>query len=145
MIVKTLFLLQTKYDLKVHKSELFQIVIAKKNDAEKSEFLVEIKRGFSDFFSEFSTHFNIVKFSYRSHAFDYLQSLFKLEKKTANCQQIADMLSAQSQQNINHFINSDHWSFRELMDQVATSASQMFAQHNSPVALLIDELDVIGN
>lgn len=96
--------------------------------------------GLNRFFSEFTHRFNIVKFSYQGHAFDYLKSLFKLEKNTANCQQIADSISTLSQQNINHFINSDHWSSRDLMDQVAQQASDMFAQENPPVALLIDEV-----
>ncbi len=74
------------------------------------------------------------------HAFDYFQSLFKLEKKTANCQNIADHLSCLNQQSINHFITSDHWSFEGLMDQVAMEASRMFVNNKQPTALLIDEV-----
>lgn len=43
------------------------------------------------------------------------------------------------QQCINHFINSDHWSYRDLMDQIAQQASGLFEQDSKPVALLIDE------
>ncbi|MGL1889949.1 MAG: transposase [Reichenbachiella sp.] len=53
---------------------------------------------------------------------------------------MADSLSTLSQQNINHFINSDHWSSRNVMDQVAQQSSEMFSQDNCRVALLLDEL-----
>uniref|UniRef100_UPI0011AF71C2 transposase n=1 Tax=Aquimarina sp. I32.4 TaxID=2053903 RepID=UPI0011AF71C2 len=99
-----------------------------------------VRSSFTSFFSDFSTHFKIVKFSYRQHAFDYFQSLFKLEKKTVNCQNIADHLSCLDQQSINHFINSDCWSFRNLMDQVALESSKMFVNNKQPTGLLIDEV-----
>jgi len=66
--------------------------------------------------------------------------LFKLEKNRANCQEIADNVSELDQQCINHFINSDHWSFGDLMDQIAQQASTLFKQKRKPVGLLIDEL-----
>ena len=136
----TILLLQKIIFHKVNKSGLQQIVSVKKNDSENSDFLGFIASNITSFFSGFSTHFNIVKFSYRQHAFDYFQSLFKLEKKTANCQNIADHLSCLNQQSINHFINSDHWSYKGLMEQVAMEASAMFTNNKQPVALLIDEV-----
>ncbi|WP_322874206.1 IS701 family transposase [Aquimarina sp. ERC-38] len=116
------------------------MVSTKKNDSRNSEFLGFIESNLNSFFLNFSTHFKIVKFSYGQHAFDYFQSLFKLEKKTANCQNIADHLSCLDQQSINHFINSGHWSYEGLMDQVAMEASQLFAKGKQPTALLIDEV-----
>jgi len=44
------------------------------------------------------------------------------------------------QQSINHFINSDHWSYRALMDEISQEAFQLFKQRRKPVGLLIDEL-----
>ena len=63
-----------------------------------------------------------------------------MKKKGANCQEIADSISNLNQQSINHFINSDNWSFRALMDEVAQETSQLFSQVKKPVALLIDEV-----
>ena len=81
-----------------------------------------------------------VKFSFQEHAYDYLQSLFKLEKNKANCQEIADSISRLDQQNINHFISNENWSFRSLMDEVSQEVSKLFSQIKKPVALLIDEV-----
>lgn len=53
---------------------------------------------------------------------------------------MADHLSRLSQQSINHFVNSDLWSYRALMDQVALASSDLFSQRNQPTALLIDEV-----
>ena len=53
---------------------------------------------------------------------------------------MADYLSTLSQQSINHFVNSDLWSYRALMDQVALASSDLFSQRNAPTALLIDEV-----
>ncbi|MEO1255181.1 MAG: IS701 family transposase, partial [Bacteroidota bacterium] len=66
--------------------------------------------------------------------------LFKFEQNRANCQEISDSISRLDQQRINHFINSDHWSFRELMDEVSKEASTLFKQVKKPVGLLIDEV-----
>lgn len=99
-----------------------------------------VHRGLFSFFSEYLPHFKIVKFSYQRHAFDYLKSLFKLEKKRANCQEISDSISELDQQSINHFINSDHWSFRNLMDEVGLASSKLFQTRKEPIGLLIDEV-----
>lgn len=99
-----------------------------------------VQSNITSLFSGFNNYFKIVKFSYQQHAFDYFQSLFKLDKKTANCQNIADYLSCLDQQSINHFINSANWSFRNLMDQIALESSKMFANSKQPTALLIDEV-----
>ena len=53
---------------------------------------------------------------------------------------MADYLSNLGQQSINHFINSDCWSFRGLMDQLALGSSKIFANAGQPTALLIDEV-----
>lgn len=53
---------------------------------------------------------------------------------------MADHLSTLSQQSINHFVNSDLWSYRALMDQVALASSDLFSMTNQPTALLIDEV-----
>ncbi len=53
---------------------------------------------------------------------------------------MADWISDLGQQNINHFINSGHWSSRKLMDEVARQGSMLFEQKRGLVALLIDEL-----
>nr|WP_233557446.1 IS701 family transposase [Aquimarina sp. AD1] len=99
-----------------------------------------VEHQFTSFFSKFTDRFKVVKFSYRQHAFDYFQSVFKFEKKKANCQYMADHLSNLSQQSINHFVNSDLWSYRALMDQVVLASSDLFSQRNDPTALLIDEV-----
>ena len=71
-----------------------------------------------------------------------MQFLFKLEKNRVNCQEVADCISELSQQNINHFINSEHWSYRDLMDEIAQDASRLFEQSKQPVALLFDEVGI---
>lgn len=53
---------------------------------------------------------------------------------------MTDHLSTLSQQSMNHFVNSDLWSYRTLMDQVALTSSDLFSQYNEPTALLIDEV-----
>ena len=75
-----------------------------------------------------------------SHATDYLHSLFKLEKNKANCQQMADCVSDLGQQQINHFISNGQWDHRELMDEVAHQASELFSKQKAQVSLLIDEV-----
>ena len=89
----------------------------RKNVSETLRFLDSVENQFTSFFSKFTDCFKVVKFSYRQHVFDYFQSLFKFEKKKANCQYMADHLSSYSQQSINRFVNSDLWSYRTLMDQ----------------------------
>jgi len=53
---------------------------------------------------------------------------------------MADSVSRLGQQRLNHFINSEQWCFRALMDEVAQQASKLFNGRKKPVALLIDEV-----
>ena len=79
-----------------------------------------------------------------------MSSLFKLEKKKATCQEIADQVSQHSNQSLNRFINSSGWDSRALFTHVAQSTSVLFEDYSpersneslclDKTALLIDEV-----
>ena len=93
-----------------------------------------------DFFLKFSSSFEISKYSFQEHALDYFKSLFKLEKKKVNCQNIADYISPLNNQSINHFLNSTRWSSSNLIDEIARESSFLLKKNNKPTALLLDEV-----
>ena len=85
-----------------------------------------------------------MKYSYLLHAEVYLNGLFKIQKKKANFQEIADTFGTFDQQAVNHFILSKHWNYESLMYDVAQSSNTLFQElsvaQDVGTALLVDEV-----
>ncbi|MCH2177096.1 MAG: IS701 family transposase, partial [Lentisphaeria bacterium] len=101
-------------------------------------------------FDVISSCFKLKTFDYKKHARDYLNSLFKLEKKKATCQQMADQVSEHSNQSLSRFINSNGWNFESIFDHLSKSTSELLEGYSpslsneslclNKTALLIDEV-----
>lgn len=97
----------------------------------------------SEYFSKYTSKFEVYHNNVSEQAWNYLQGILKLEKGKANMERMEEESASLPYHQYQHFLTNSPWSAEGLIDQLGKDASQVMElekeKRGQPTGLLIDE------
>ena len=93
---------------------------------------------FYDFLTRYRHMFTTRSWDMTSNAHKYLCGLLQTEKRSGNIERMVEDVPNSKYQSQQQFISDSPWSYREVMNQVATEVGQLFAGGDE-IGLVLDE------
>lgn len=102
-----------------------------------------MKQHLDQYLQDYQEHFCVHRRDQSVTARQYLEGLLACEKGQANMERMEEAVEGSQYRSYQQFISNSPWAYAPVIQQVAQTASQMFATHQTqderPTGLLIDE------